>query len=163
VAPLSLQIRRAGLDELPIQLGILEAARARLHARGIPQWAEGFPPEEMAQAIQEDEVYIAWQEGQAVGTLTLSWAPPAVWGDVPPDAGYLSRLALLPVASGKGLGAHLLDWAAARVRAAGRSYLRLDCFAGNAGLRLFYERAGFVCRGEVPEESWLVARDERRV
>lgn len=44
---------------------------------------------------------------------------------------------------GRGLGARLLDWAAAHIAERGRPWLRLDCGTVNAPLRAFYERERF--------------------
>ena len=62
-----------------------------------------------------------------------------------------------------GIGPGLLEWAAAQVASAGRSFLRLDCWSGNEPLRAYYEAARFSYRGDTSESSWTVSRYERRV
>jgi GNAT superfamily N-acetyltransferase len=90
-------------------------------------------------------VWVADAEGAAVATLTLSWSD-VLWPD-DGRAGYLHRFATRQ--AGTGLGAALLHWATDAVRARGRDRLRLDCPAENGALRGYYERAGFVHRGDV--------------
>lgn len=43
----------------------------------------------------------------------------------------------------------MLDWAEKAPRDKGRSFLRLDCAAGNPSLQAYYESQGFESRGEV--------------
>jgi hypothetical protein len=46
-------------------------------------------------------------------------------------------------------GAVILGWAAGIARERGRESLRLDCVTSNERLRVYYEAAGFVHRGDV--------------
>lgn len=125
---------------------IAEMLRMATTARpaGTGPWGEHFP--EVAERIARGELYLALCDGEAVGTFQLTWRDPVAWGADGLDgrAGYVHRLAVRPSASGRGLGAVLLDEAALLTRRRGRSLLRLDVDTGNAGLRRYYERLGFV-------------------
>lgn len=59
------------------------------------------------------------------------------------EQGYISMLAVLPEASGRGIGRALMD--AAEVWARGRGYrvLTLETFGDNSGARAFYDRLGY--------------------
>lgn len=131
-----------------------EAARW-LWERGIRQWRPGeYTATHALAAIREGhEVYLARRAGAPVGTFILQWDDPEMWGERPPDAGYVHGLSVRRAVAGLGLGAALLDWAAQRVAASGRHWLRLDCMAANPALRAYYERRGFTYRGEA-EEGW---------
>ena len=75
-------------------------------------------------------------------------------------AGYVHAIAVRREFAG--LGPKLLDWAAARVREAGRELLRLDCLSGNAALRSYYERNGFVhCRDTDVADFWTSLYERR--
>ena len=123
-------------------------------------------------SIERQDTYLAWSDGSAIGSLAVYWADPTFWGHQPPDAGYVHRLVVTREAGGRGHGARLLDWAADRVRARGRHWLRLDCAAGNTTLRAFYERLGFRHVGDVEVTvpgagtgpgSWWASRYQRPV
>ena len=59
------------------------------------------------------------------------------------NAGWLTSLAVSPGAAGRGLGRSLVDAAEAATRRAGRTRLRLEVRADNAGALRLYEQAGY--------------------
>ena len=151
---------RADADAL---MAIFQAAARWLLGRGIQQWTpEDFHRERLITAIDRGEVYAAVRDGAIVGTLTLTWADPHVWGEQPDDAGYVHGLAIRRDAAGQGLGAVMLAWAGRAVAAAGRPHLRLDCMAANAGLRAYYEHVGFTYVRDLPDGSWSASLYEKR-
>ncbi|MGH3408209.1 MAG: GNAT family N-acetyltransferase, partial [Streptosporangiaceae bacterium] len=85
--------------------------------------------------------HVAGNAGLVCAALRLLWSDP-VWSDDRPAA-YVHGLVIDRAQAGRGLGAGLLDWAAARGRRAGVTVLRLDCVEGNPGLRRYYARLGF--------------------
>ena|SRR5579862_207457 len=143
-------IERATLADLATVIDLYEDAARWLVSRGITQWRPGDYTQGRARRnIEQDEVYLARLAGKPIGKLTLMWADPEVWGEQPPDAGYVHGLAVRRSAAGQGLGALLLDQAAQRVAEVGRAYLRLDCMASNKPLRAYYEKLGFAHRGSI--------------
>jgi GNAT superfamily N-acetyltransferase len=157
-----LEVRRAGRDDVDEIVDVLSEAARWLIARGIRQWPDPFPRERVAALVERGDFYLARLGGATVGTLALMWSDPTFWGERPPDAGYVHALAMRRAWAGRGLGGRLLDWAAERVAVAGREYLRLDCLAGNAELRRYYERRGFEPRGDVAVDDFTSALYERR-
>jgi ribosomal protein S18 acetylase RimI-like enzyme len=122
--------------------------------------------------MEREELFVAEIGGKIIGTLTLQWSDPMFWGEQPPDAGYIHRLAVRRDHAGTGLGAALVDWAAVQVRARGRTSLRLDAPADNVRLGELYERLGFVYRGDAEGDRsdadgslvhWITRRYERTV
>ncbi len=151
-------------DDLSIVRDILDEAARRLLARGIKQWGVGmFDPLELAFWIERGEMFLARRDprGEVVGTFALIPSDVLVWGERPDDAGYVHRLAARD--NQPGLGKAMLEWAANRTRQAGRAYLRLDCLASNTVLRAYYERLGFVPRGERGMDWGCVARYEKQL
>ena len=69
------------------------------------------------------------------------------WPGAVGEAGYIHRIAVRREA--RGLGVELLQMAERVTASSGRKSLRLDCFAGNDALCGYYERAGFVRRGDI--------------
>ncbi|WP_431032316.1 N-acetyltransferase family protein [Streptomyces sp. P6-2-1] len=128
-------------------LGVLDEAAAWLAGRGIEQWPPRFAPEWFAGRIARGETWLVSRRDDVLGTVTLDFADP-LWADSPARAAYVHSLAVRRSAAG--LGAHILDWAAATARARGLDALRLDCVRSNARLRAYYEGRGFAHSGDVP-------------
>jgi len=142
------QIRLAAAADLDDVLDILNEAARWLASRGINQWrVDGFPRELVAGDIARGEVYVAMRDRRAVGTFTLQWSDELFWRGVAGDAGYIHRIAVRRDA--RGIGVDLLKAAERITLAAGRKLLRLDCYAGNAALCSYYERAGFIRRADI--------------
>jgi ribosomal protein S18 acetylase RimI-like enzyme len=127
------------------------------------EWPRPFPREELAVRIDRDELFVVDLDGEPAATFTLLWDDTPFWGEQPPDAAYLHKLAVRPAFRGGGLGARIVEWVERRVEAAGRSYLRLDCLRDNLGIRGYYERLGFEHRGDVERPRFAVALYERRI
>ncbi len=152
-----IKITGARPKELEVVVSIFEEAGQWLQARGIDQWPSQVPERmraHLAQQITRGEIYLAWLHRQPVGTLTLQWSDPHIWGEQLPDAGYVHGLAIRRAVAGRGIGRRMLDWAATQVIAANRPYLRLDCLATNQELCQYYERAGFTRCGHVEHDRW---------
>ncbi|WP_248960364.1 GNAT family N-acetyltransferase [Sphaerisporangium perillae] len=154
----SLTLRNATPDDLPGVLALLAETADWLNGRGIRQWpAGGFPAARIEPLIAEGSLYVLDdEEGRDVlggdaahtpaATLALDdHADPEFWrrGDHPETGLYVHKLAVKRVFSGHGLGETLLDWAALRVAATGRRWLRLDCSKDNPGLQGYYRKLGF--------------------
>jgi ribosomal protein S18 acetylase RimI-like enzyme len=65
----------------------------------------------------------------------------------------LKQLYTAPAATGRGIGAALMDWAMAEARARGADEMQLSVWSGNAGAQRFYARYGFVKVAEV--DFWV--------
>jgi GNAT superfamily N-acetyltransferase len=158
-------VRAAAVSEAELVADLIDKATLWVQELGFPQWPLPFPRREIAAAIERTEVYVAEMDGEAVGTITILLDDPVFWGERPPDALYVHKLAVRRDRAGRGIGAALVEWAATRARAAGRSYLRLDCLRDDPGIRAYYERLGFEHRGDVddPARGLLLSLYERPV
>ena len=147
----NLKISLAKQSEIDIVLGILDEAAAWLSENKIPTvWAPGgFSRQLFLDQIANGDVYIGSIDDQPVGTFILQWKDLQFWGEQPPDAGYVHKLATRPAYAGRGIGVEMLKWAEKTARAAGKRFLRLNCLAEDRKIRDYYERAGFVHRGDV--------------
>jgi len=83
-----------------------------------------------------------------------------LWGE-PVEAGYVGKLVVARSAAGRGLGLELLAAAEGIVAAAGRRWLRLDCWSGNSFLCGYYERAGFRRGDTVSHRDYLLCLFEK--
>lgn len=164
-----LRIVLAKESDLDLVVEIREEAARWLSEQGIEQWPVGLfvrTSGYIATRIAAGEEYLGYVGDSAVGTLRLQWSDPGMWPNVEDDAGYAHGFAVRRAWAGRRIGFQMLQWAGARVVAAGRSYLRLDCVAHNEALCRYYEQAGFAPRGQV-ESRWgastLHQRFEKRV
>ena len=133
-------------------------------ARAAQRVAVPFPLDSVRSQIELGEVYLAVGDDAApLATVTLQWADPRFWGDRPPDAGYVHRLATRRSRAHEGWGARLLEWAEDRVAERGRGFVRLDCLAANAGLRRYYAGLGFRPAGTLTIREFEYALLERAV
>lgn len=162
-----MNIIRAQPGDLGAVLLILDEAAAWLQSRGINQWPHPFPRAEVERRFATGVVYLASVDTQPAGTFALFPTDIAVWGAQPPDALYLHGLAIRRAYAGSGLGRALLRHAEQIAAAQGKRFVRLDCWAGNAALRRFYNAAGFAERGVVePQhdgERWHCCLFEKSV
>ncbi|MET9176736.1 GNAT family N-acetyltransferase [Kitasatospora aureofaciens] len=142
----ALEMRAATPDELPLVEGLLIGAGEWLASLGSDQWQ--FPPRRarLLESMGRGECFLAFQDGRAIGTLTVDeQADPEFWhaGDEPGTALYVHRMAIARDVAGQAFGARMLDWAAARAVAAGKSRLRLDAWKTNPALHRYYLGQGF--------------------
>jgi protein-tyrosine phosphatase len=161
--PRLLDVRLAGEEDLSAVLAILTDASGWERSHGIEDpWPFPFPADRVAPGLSRREVFLAYSESEApIATVSLSWEDPRFWGERPPDAGYVHRLAVRPDHLGRGIGRTLLEWASERIHDSGRQFLRLDCLARNDRLCRYYRDAGFEARGTVVVDGFECARFER--
>lgn len=161
------KFRPARFEDLPDVVSILTEAARWAKSRGIERWwSVPFPSEWVRRGIEEGEVVVVEQRSRIVGTLTLSRQDAKMWGEQPPIAGYVHRMAIRRELAGQGPGGRLLNWAEGEARRWGRTKLRLDCLATNESLVRYYRGQGFReigrVRGNIPGEeraSVLMERD----
>jgi len=158
-----IRIIGAQQGDLDRVLEILEEASRWLISKGLEtQW---LPSPAFRQTIRDNidhgEVYVAKDVKETIGTITLQWSDKKFWGDVPPDAGYIHKLAIKRAHAGQRLGLRLLSWAEVKAREDGKSYLRLDCLASNKVIREYYEKAGFVHVRDTLAPGWKASLYEK--
>jgi GNAT superfamily N-acetyltransferase len=139
--------------DLRAAAGILDEAAWWLASRGLPGWRPGsfsrsgtLQRRVLLSAFRSGDLFLGWEGGQAVATVSLLWEDRLYWPDAAADAGYVHRLAVRRNAAGRGVGRAVLRWAEGQTRSRGKRYLRLNCSARDPGIRSYYERAGFVHR-----------------
>ena len=122
---------------------LTEGAERQLKLEGTTGWPIPYPPEDVALSVQQRSLYVVELNGRIVATFALVWADPRFWGDQPPIAGYVHKLVVRAYWAHREIGRRTLEWIADRVRASGRSVLRLDCLSTNRQLVGHYESLGF--------------------
>jgi GNAT superfamily N-acetyltransferase len=156
-------IRLARDDDVPAVAEILDDATRYVNGLGFEQWRLPFPHDELRDRVARNELYVIELDGRRVGTFTLLWDDPFFWGERPPDAAYLHKLAVLRELAGRGIGARAVEWVDRAAAQRGRTFVRLDCQRDLPGIRRYYERLGFELRGEKTKGTFAWALYERRV
>ena len=141
----------AKLEDIDLVLGILDEAASWIIEQKLPSvWKPGeFSRETFLDQISRGEVHIGLVDGKPVGTITLQWNDLVFWGEQEPDSGYVHKLAVRPAYAGQRFGLEMLKWAEATAGEAGMRFLRLNCLAADRKIRDYYERAGFLYKGDV--------------
>ncbi len=139
-------IRLATRADLADVLDLLNAAASWLHHRGLDQWPDGFDEQRIGPMVDQGEVWVVHDDGQAVATVTISpdgdpdfWSP----AELAAPAHYIAKLAISRDHAGHGLGALLLRWTVDHAAREGMKWARLDAWKTNPGLHDFYARAGW--------------------
>jgi GNAT superfamily N-acetyltransferase len=157
-------VRRAQQEDAVTVAGLLDEATVWVNDLGFSQWPLPFPRDQLAGAIDRGEVYVVESEdGEGVATVSMLPDDPEYWGDQPPDAFYVHKLAVRRDQAGRGIGAAIVEWANAEAAEAGREFLRLDCLADNPGIRDYYEELGFEHRGDLVLDGQKMSLYERPV
>ncbi|MFS0703151.1 N-acetyltransferase family protein [Cellulomonas sp. 179-A 9B4 NHS] len=143
-------VEPARADDVDAILALRAALEDWMEHAGVVQWPRGSLPRAAVEAqLAAGEWHVVrGGPGEVVGTLRLLWSDPDFWGEDTTPAVYVHGLMTARSRVGTGLGGALLDWAAARGRAAGVGLLRLDCRTTNPALRAIYEAHGFTAVGQ---------------
>ena len=158
-----MNVRRAHHRDAETVAALLDEASAWVDDLGFSQWPLPFPRDQIAAAINRGEVYVVEAEdGEAVATVTMLQDDP-YWGERPPDAFYVHKLAVRRDRAGRGIGAAIVEWANAEAAEAGREFLRLDCLGENPAIRTYYEDLGFQHRGDIVTDGRTLSLYERAV
>jgi ribosomal protein S18 acetylase RimI-like enzyme len=156
-------VRPATDADVPAAAEILDEATRFVQTKGRDQWPVPFPQEELRERVDREELYVVELDGALAATFTLLLDDPFFWGERPPDAVYLHKLAVRRAFAGRRLGERIVEWIAAVAAARGREFVRLDCQRDLPGIRSYYERLGFELVGEKEDGRFAWALYERRV
>lgn len=124
---------------------LLHQAYAPLAARGMKYLATHQPPSKTLERLNEGEAYLAFQDGQLIGTVTLYREDPASTCEYYRKAGVFSfgQFAIAPVFQGQGIGSYLMDMLEARARQLGAQELALDTSEHADHLIRIYTNRGY--------------------
>ncbi|MEU7899016.1 GNAT family N-acetyltransferase [Nonomuraea sp. NPDC049152] len=149
-----IHLRRATPEDFPAIIGLIENAATWLADKDTDQWQRPWPDRAARDArvwngIAEAVTWVEERDGMIAATVTLTTAVQReLWEHHDPDADalYLHRLVVHRDLAGQGLGAEIIDWAAAR----GPGLLRIDVWRTNEALHKYYLRQGFEFVGISP-------------
>lgn len=156
-----LTVRPATPSEVDDVRSVLQESARWLLSRGIAQWRpEWFKHEWVEGQVARGTFHVGSVSSVVVCTMRLEWRDDEVWPDAVNRAGYVHSFAARR--SHAGTGRCMLRWAAETVTARRGRLLRLDCWQESRGLREYYERLGFIHRGDVSlhGDTWVASRYE---
>jgi len=158
-----IRIRQAIPEDAPAVTTILtDAARWVEQLDGTTMWVDDELAEgRIASEVQAGLFHVAECDGDIAGTLKFQLDDQLFWPDLATNnSAFIHRLAVRRDYAGQGVSTALLRWAVDHARSLGRKYLRLDCDAERARLRVLYERFGFRFHSFRQVGSYYVARYE---
>lgn len=153
----------ATLDDTGAIHALLMRAGEGLAALGFANWVPAYPRQRIEENVRAGIVWVVRRAeaptGDVVATFTLRSSPTHPyegfgWGTRDDDARYLNRLAVDPSLQGTGIGRWCLRHVASECTREGVSSVRCDVLTANNKLRRFYERFGFLPRGEREHSGW---------
>jgi GNAT superfamily N-acetyltransferase len=138
-----MRITKATPDDLEALVAFRDQAAAWLAAKGIDQWQEPWPTEDlmvegMLANIEAGETFIVWDDDIPAATITINrYAKPELWTEQEraEAALYAHKVTVDRAYGGHGLGAELLDWAGTRAVDEGADWLRVDVWTTNEHLQ----------------------------
>lgn len=148
--------RRAGMDDLNDIMRVVGEAQRFMKTLNIDQWQDGYPEREtLAEDIALGRLYVIEDGGRVAAFAALLLEPEPIYDTidgawaVPGPYLTIHRMALDDGHRGRGLAGAIVARAAAMARENGCAALRADTHSGNAAMRRFLEKTGFVFRGTV--------------
>ncbi|MFC1737136.1 GNAT family N-acetyltransferase [Candidatus Hydrogenedentota bacterium] len=152
-------MKKAEMSDVEIVSSILSEAALYLESIEQPLWkCDELMPGKISDDIGRGEYYIAYHDGEPVGTLKYQLEDKLFWPEIPEGtSGFVHRVAIRRRVASKGVSRQMLEWAKEHTREIERQYLRLDC-AIRPKLCNVYERNGFTEDSERQVGPYLVAR-----
>jgi GNAT superfamily N-acetyltransferase len=147
-------IRRATVTDLPAIVALVHAVVPLMNASGNFQWTTEYPNEAVfRQDIAHNHLWVAEQTGQLLGVAALTQDQDAEYADADWDvtepALVTHRLAVSPLAQGKGVAHALLAQAEQEARALGLHTLRVDTNSENVATQRLFPKLGYRFAGEI--------------
>lgn len=162
-------LRPAGAADVDALLTLRAEAEKWLSSLGTDQWSDRETGDraiaKWRQSIDEGRTWVVTgMDGEVLATVSRGPVDRDFWqdSDRPESAFYLYKLIVARRASGRQLGAQIMDWASRVAALEGREWVRIDVWRTNSGLQAYYERMGFKhVRMESPphrRSGWLAQR-----
>lgn len=145
--------------DLPDVMRIIADAQADFRARGIDQWQNGYPNEQVIRGdIERGESYVVTRGGQVVATAMITFAPDPNYATIydgewllPAAACYatIHRIAVALSARGQGLAEWIVGQAERMCRKRGADSLRIDTHRDNRSMQRVAEKCAMTHCGTI--------------
>lgn len=147
--------RLAGMEDFPVVSEIFKRATDDMCARGIMQWDELYPTEQLLKGdIRKRHMYVLVCGGETVSAAVINGEQDeeyksGCWKYSEGNIAVLHRLCVHPNCQGRGYGRETALQAERVMRDLGYTAVRLDAFSQNPSALKLYERLGYMRAGEV--------------
>jgi len=151
--PSDLRIGNSQPADLELIFGLFDAAIAYQEKNGYELWPR-FSEAMILAEISEKRHWKVMEADRIVGVFSVMYSDPVIWLERNEDpAVYLHRIAVNPDFKGRSLMLIIREWAKAHALQQGKTFVRMDTWGTNEGLRKYYERCGFGYLGkqQLPE------------
>jgi len=151
------EIRKATKEDAETILRIWQECADWFASKGLMHWKNAnFSIQSILLSLEKEEIFLIFDKGVAVGTITIShfvpeWYEfdPSVFWKASGSAFYLKKLAVLPAHHSKGFASKLLEFAEHKARRENVKLLRFDAIIkGQDKLNSFYLKRGFRIMGQ---------------
>jgi len=148
-------IRRAKILEIPEILLLTQACARDMINRGIYQWNESYPSEDVLfKDIEKGQLYVLKNASKIIGVIALCTEideeyKSVDWLTKDNRNLYVHRLAVHPNYQHKGNARKLMDYAEQYARDHTFASIRLDTFSQNKRNQRFYEQRGYTRLSDV--------------
>lgn len=147
--------RLANIEDLPDVLRLFKHAVSDMCVRGIQQWDEFYPTEQLLRGdIESRQMYVLVCDGIIVSAAVINEKQDegyetADWTYKEEKVAVLHRVCVSPVQQNRGFGKETVLFAEKVMKDGGYTAVRLDAFSQNASALKLYEGLGYTRAGEV--------------
>jgi hypothetical protein len=100
----ALVVTRATVSDAPAVRALRDELARWMVQRGIRQWSPGEMPDEWIEVcIAFGSVYLVSHDDRLIGSVTIVWDDPLIWGKQPEPAGYIHMLMVDRDVAGHGI------------------------------------------------------------
>ena len=124
------------------------------NSKGLTHWKNPYKTEWIERDISQKDVFLAKEGNTFVATFSLTTMDSCV---------YLSKLAVSPEFSGKGLGRQCMAYIEAFAIKKGVTLVKLDVYDKSEGAIAFYKNLGYIVTGEKPTTNFNVLLMEKQL
>lgn len=118
---------------------------------GLSHWKNGYSRENIERDISEKEVYLVTKEHDFVGCFMITTSASCFFTDINRNKYiYISKLAIDPRVSGKGIGSKSIKFCELFAIERQLKGIRLDVYSKSKKAIKFYENLGFI-RGDIKD------------
>ena len=162
-----IKIRLATAQDIPEMRKTFDIAREFQLERGIIQWAEGYPPEELIlEDIELNAAYVAFiEEDELVGVISVFTEPDPTYfeieGEWLNEDPYATVHRIASNGKEKGVGQELLKWAQEK-----HSNIRIDTHTDNQPMKHILTKLGYKYTGVIyiangdPRDAYHYVKEE---
>lgn len=152
-----MEIRRSRYDDIEAIMGIIADAQLLLRNRGVDQWQDGYPTEEViAGDIRNGYSHVLDDGGKICATAAISFDGEPTYATIrngrwPDDKPYavIHRLAVSGDRLGMGYAERMIEFAEESCLTRGTCRIRVDTHSDNIPMQRLLEKSGFVPCGEI--------------